>query len=194
MEIRDILRDLEIEAKETGVPILRAAERDILCETARETKPRKILEIGTAIGFSAILLASACPEAEIDTIEIDPARHERAEKAVLAAGLSERIHCRIGDAAEILPTLSGSYDFLYLDGPKGQYLRHLQTVEPLLSPRVVICADNVLFRGLVMGEALPPHRYRTIVLRLREYISYVSERYETEIFEEGDGMAVSRRR
>ena len=192
METRDVLALLEKEAEETGVPILRAAEREILIKAARDVRPRRILEIGTAIGFSAILLAEACPEADIDTMEIDEKRHARAEAAVCEAGLSGRIFCRLGDAADILPTLSGPYDFVYLDGPKGQYLRHLKLIEPLLSPRAVICADNVLFRGLVAGDAIPPHRYRTIVLRLREYLSYVSEHYETEIFEEGDGMAVSR--
>ena len=194
METRDVLALLEKEAEETGVPILRAAEREILIKAARDVRPRRILEIGTAIGFSAILLAEACPEADIDTMEIDPVRHARAEAAACEAGLASRIFCRRGDAAEIIPTLVGPYDFVYLDGPKGQYLRHLKLVEPLLSPRAVICADNVLFRGLVAEEATPPHRYRTIVLRLREYVSYVSEHYETEIFEEGDGMAVSRRR
>ena len=194
METRDVLALLEKEAEETGVPILRAAEREILIKAARDVRPRRILEIGTAIGFSAILLAEACPEADIDTMEIDPVRHARAEAAACEAGLASRIFCRRGDAAEIIPTLVGPYDFVYLDGPKGQYLRHLKLVEPLLSPRAVICADNVLFRGLVAGEAMPPHRYRTIVLRLRKYVSYVSEHYETEIFEEGDGMAVSRRR
>ncbi len=193
METNEVLAFLEKEAEETSVPIIRAAEREILIQAARKVQPRRILEIGTAIGFSAILLAGVCPEAEIDTIEIDEMRHARAEKAVAAAGLSGRIRCRKGDAADIIPTLSAPYDFVYLDGPKGQYLRHLQLVEPLLSSRAVICADNVLFRGLVSGDAIPPHRYRTIVLRLREYISYVSNRYETEIFEEGDGMAVSRR-
>ena len=192
MEIPDLLLRLEKEAAETGVPILRRAEREILANAAREAAPLRILEIGTAIGFSALLLAKTCPDAEIDTIEIDSVRAERAESVFAEAGVADKLHIHLGDATDIIPTLSASYDFLYLDGPKGQYLRHLQSVEPLLSPRAVICADNVLFRGLVRGENPVPHHYRTIVMRLREYISYVSEHYETKIFEEGDGMAVSR--
>ncbi len=191
MEIHDVLYKLERDAEETGVPILRKSERSILLAAAEKAMPSRILEIGTGNGFSALLLAEAFPGAAIDTIEINPERAERARRAFREAGCAERIHCFLGDAADILPTLSGAYDFLYLDGPKGQYLRHLQKAEPLLSPRAVICADNVLFRGLVRGNATLPHRYRTLVTRLREYLSYVETRYETKIYEEGDGMAVS---
>ena len=108
-----------------------------------------------------------------------------------AAGFSHRVHCHLGDAAELLETLEGPYDFLYLDGPKGQYLRQLEAIEPKLLPHAVIAADNVLFRGMVESDAPVPHRYRTLVMRLREYIRYVKERYETTIYPEGDGLAVS---
>ncbi len=191
METRDVLAGLEREAEETGVPILRETERAILVSAAQKAKPKRILEIGTGNGFSALLLAAACPEAAIDTIEINPARRARAQKATQDAGCANRIHCFLGDAAEILPTLSAPYDFFYLDGPKGQYLRHLQLAEPLLSSSAVICADNVLFRGLVRGGAFVPHRYRTIVARLREYLAYVEANYTTKVYEEGDGMTVS---
>ena len=191
MEIRDVIAELEREAKANGVPILRETERAILLSAAQETRPKRILEIGTGNGFTALLLAETCPSAAIDTIEIDPARQERAKKAAQDAGCADRIHYFLGDAAQIIPTLSPSYDFLYLDGPKGQYLRHLRLAEPLLSPRRAICADNVLFRGLVQGNDPIPHRYRTLVIRLREYLAYVEAKYSTKIWEEGDGMAVS---
>lgn len=189
--ISEILRELEAEAEINRVPILRGSERDILLSAAEKAKPEKILEIGTAIGFSALLLAERFPGAEITTLEIAPVRHARAERAVRDAGCAGRIHCLLGDAAEILPTLSGHYDFLYLDGPKGQYLAHLKLAEPLLSPLAVIAADNVLFRGLVKSADPVPHRYRTLVMKLRAYLAYVEENYETEIFGEGDGMAIS---
>ncbi len=192
MEIRKVLAELEEEAARDGVPILRGPERDILLNAAEEARPLRILEIGTAIGFSALLLGERLPESEITTIELDPLRHDRALRAIREAGREEQIHCVLGDAAKVIPSLSGPYDFLYLDGPKGQYLRHLKAAEPLLSPEAVVAADNVLFRGLVEGEGLVPHRYRTLVVRLREYLAYVEARYDTTVYPEGDGLAISR--
>lgn len=183
--------ELEQEAKRDRVPIIRGPERELLLEAAAKAKPRRILEIGTAIGYSALLLAHRFPEAEIDTLEIDPKRHARAVEVMEQAGISDRVHCHLGDAAELLLKMQGPYDFLYLDGPKGQYLRQLHMVEPKLSPKAVIAADNVLFRGLVRSTEPIPHRYRTLVIRLREYIDYVSKVYETTISEKGDGLAVS---
>lgn len=194
MEIRDVLAALEAEAAAGGVPIIRAEEREALLRAAAESRPRRILEIGTAIGYSALLLAERFPEAEVDTVELDEKRRARALRAVEEAGAAGRVRCLAGDAAEVIPRLSGPYDFLYLDGPKGQYLAHLRLAESLLSDRAVIAADNVLFRGLVRAEGPVPHRYRTIVTRLRDYIAYAEAHYDTEIDIAGDGLAVSRRR
>lgn len=194
MEIRDVLAALEEEAAAGGVPIIRAAEREALIRAAAEARPRRILEIGTAIGYSALLLAECFPEAAVDTVELDEKRRARAQRAVEEAGAAGRVRCLAGDAAEVIPRLTGPYDFLYLDGPKGQYLAHLRLAEPLLSDRAVIAADNVLFRGLVRAEGPVPHRYRTIVTRLRDYIAYAETHYDTEIDTAGDGLAVSRRR
>ena len=178
-------KELEIEADRDRVPIIRGPERSLLLSAAEKASPKRILEVGTAIGYSSLLFA------EIDTLEIDPARHVRAEEVMRAAGFSHRVHCHLGDAAELLETLEGPYDFLYLDGPKGQYLRQLKVIEPKLSPHAVIAADNVLFRGMVESEAPVPHRYRTLVMRLREYIAYVRTHYATVIYKDGDGLAVS---
>lgn len=194
MEIRDVLAALEAEAAAGGVPIIRAEEREALLRAAAESRPRRILEIGTAIGYSALLLAERFPEAAVDTVELDEKRRARALRAVEEAGAAGRVRCLAGDAVEVIPRLTGPYDFLYLDGPKGQYLAHLRLAEPLLSDRAVIAADNVLFRGLVRAEGPVPHRYRTIVTRLRDYIAYAEAHYDTEIDTAGDGLAVSRRR
>ena len=144
--IADLRKELEREAEEENIPILRRAERKLLLEAAA-ADPKKILEVGTAIGYSALLLAEHFPLAEIDTIEIDALRNERAVSVMQAAGFEQRVRCHLGDAGEVLSTLAGPYDFVYLDGPKGQYLRHLKLIEPKLSENAVIAADNVLFRG-----------------------------------------------
>lgn len=142
--IADLRKELEREAEEENIPILRRAERKLLLEAAAAADPKKILEVGTAIGYSALLLAEHFPLAEIDTIEIDALRNERAVSVMQAAGFEQRVRCHLGDAGEVLSTLAGPYDFVYLDGPKGQYLRHLKLIEPKLSENAVIAADNVL--------------------------------------------------
>lgn len=176
------------------MPIIRKSERKALIEAARKASPARILEVGTAIGYSSLLLLHEFPEAHIDTIEVDEQRYRIAEEAVEKAGVSHRWHGHLGDAARVIPTLEGPYDFVFLDGPKGQYLRELKMLEPLLTAHAVIAADNVLFRGLVMAEGQVPHRYRTLVMRLRDYIRYVNSAYDTIIDEEGDGLAVSVKR
>ena len=128
--IADLRKELEREAEEENIPILRRAERKLLLEAAAAADPKKILEVGTAIGYSALLLAEHFPLAEIDTIEIDALRNERAVSVMQAAGFEQRVRCHWGDAGEVLSALAGPYDFVYLDGPKGQYLRHLKLIEP----------------------------------------------------------------
>lgn len=192
--IQAVLASLEAYAEEHSVPIIRKSERKALIEAARKASPARILEVGTAIGYSSLLLLHEFPEAHIDTIEVDEQRYRIAEEAVEKAGVSHRWHGHLGDAAKVIPTLEGPYDFVFLDGPKGQYLRELKMLEPLLTAHAVIAADNVLFRGLVMAEGQVPHRYRTLVMRLRDYIRYVNSAYDTIIDEEGDGLAVSVKR
>ena len=182
--IADLRKELEREAEEENIPILRRAERKLLLEAAAAADPKRILEVGTAIGYSALFLAEHFPLAEIDTIEIDALRNERAVSVMQAAGFERRVRCHLGDAGEVLPALAGPY---------GQYLRHLKLIEPKLSGNAVIAADNVLFRGLVRSGEPVAHRYRTLVTRLREYLEYVEAHYDTVIHEEGDGLAVSRK-
>ena len=189
--VSKVMKELEFEAETYNIPIIRESERQLLFKTVYENKPKRILEIGTAIGFSALLMATANDDAIIDTVEKDTKRFERAKKAIEDANMTERINCISGDADKVIYELSGNYDFVYLDGPKGQYLNHLKKIEKILSEKAVIVADNVLFKGLVKSVEYPPHRYRTIVVRLREYLEYVNREYSTVIYEEGDGMAIS---
>lgn len=189
--VSKVMKELEFEAETYNIPIIRESERQLLFKTVYENKPKRILEIGTAIGFSALLMATANDDVIIDTVEKDTKRFERAKKAIEDANMTERINCISGDADKVISELSVNYDFVYLDGPKGQYLNHLKKIEKILSEKAVIVADNVLFKGLVKSGEYPPHRYRTIVVRLREYLEYVNREYSTVIYEEGDGMAIS---
>ena len=123
------------------------------------------------------------------------------ERAALARAFiarspyADRIELLQGDAGELLTELTGKYDFVFIDAAKGQYVDYFEKIQPLLTEDATIVADNVLFRGYVMGTEKAPRRYRTIVKRLRQYIELTSHAagYTTEIFARGDGLAVSRR-
>ena len=155
-----------------------------------------MLEIGTAIGYSALLLAAnGAADAQVTTLELSEERAALAHSFIARSPYEGRIEILQGDAGELLTELEGPYDFVFIDAAKGQYVDYFEKVQPLLTADATIVADNVLFRGYVMGKEKAPRRYRTIVKRLRRYIELTSHAagYETEIFERGDGLAVSRR-
>ena len=183
-------------AREHEVPILTEAARPLFLRTVREAAPRQILELGTAIGYSALLALRELPDAEIVTIERDAVIAEAARSFFFRAGVAERTTLLVGEAEKLLPTLPGTFDFVFIDAAKSRYPDFWLGVQPLLGARAVVAADNVLFRGLVEGEGSeewPKHSYRTMVLQLREYLRLVrsAEGFRTEVFPEGDGMAVS---
>lgn len=196
--IDGLLREMERYARERQVPILTEAARPVFLQIVRRAAPLRILEIGTAIGYSALLALREAPEAKLVTMERDAALAETARSFLRRAGDGYEARAKIlfGAAERLLPTLSGPFDFVFIDAAKSRYPDFWLGVQPLLAPRAVVAADNVLFRGLVEGvnsEAWPKHSYRTMVLQLREYLRLVRSApdFRTEIFPEGDGMAVS---
>ena len=193
-----LLREMERYARERQVPILTEAARPVFLQIVRRAAPFRILEMGTAIGYSALLALREASEAEIVTMERDAALAETARSFLRRAGetYEARTTVLVGEAEKMLPTLSGSFDFVFIDAAKSRYPDFWLGIQPLLAPRAVVAADNVLFRGLVEGEgseAWPKHSYRTMVLQLRAYLRMVRSApdFRTEIFPEGDGMAVS---
>lgn len=152
-----------------------------------------------AIGYSTLQIArNGAADIQITTMELSEERAEAAKAYIKRAGFAERIRVLTGDAGQLLleeAPKDAPYDFVFLDAAKGQYVDYFHKIEPLLAENAVILADNVLFRGYVRSEEKAPRRFRTIVKRLREYIALVTEhpRYSTEILENGDGLAVTRR-
>ncbi len=198
--IENLLVEMESYARENQVPILTAAARPVFLRALQESRPRRILELGTAIGYSGLLALRESPGAELVTIERDPETAERAKHYLTRAGgdYADRTTVLTGPAEMLLPELTGTYDFVFIDAAKSRYPDFWLAVQPLLAQRAVVAADNVLFRGLVEGEKYeewPKHSYRTMVLQLREYLRLVrsASGFRTEVFPEGDGMAVSRR-
>lgn len=195
--MEDLFREMEIYAEENHVPIIRAAARDVFLQAVKEAAPRRILEIGTAIGYSALLMADALPELEsITTLELSEDRAALAQGYIDRSPYRKKIDILTGDAGELLNSLDKKYDLVFIDAAKGQYPDYWRKIQPLLTDRAAVLADNVLFRGYVLGTEPVPRRFRTIAKRLREYLALVEETtgFSTEILPDGDGLAVSRRR
>ena len=186
------------EMKEYGeanhVPIINAKALHVLTETVAQKRPRRVLEIGTAIGYSTLYIAAnSAGDVEIVTLELSDERADEAEDFIGRSRFAGQIDIIRGDAGENILRQSGSFDLVFIDAAKGQYPDYFRKVYPLLAEDGVVIADNVLFRGYVRGSGPVPRRFRTIVKRLREYIGMVTENdeFRTEIHEDGDGLAVS---
>lgn len=189
-----ILNEMREYAAEYQVPIISPAGGALLSKMVASRQAVSILEIGTAIGYSALLMALSMPQCgRIVTMEQDEERTRIAKDFLARAGVLGQVEIIAGDAGANLIGLSGKFDFVFIDAAKGQYLDYLQKVMDKLSANAVIVADNVLFRGMVLSEEEPPKRYRTIVRRLREYIDFVQKdmRFTSMIMKQGDGLAIS---
>ena len=193
-----LFKQMEDFAKENKVPIINENGRKVFIEIIKKYKPQRVLEIGTAIGYSALLTTYYGAEnAKIISLELDEERAKQAQDFINQSAYKDQIEIILGDAAENIEKLDKNYkfDMVFIDAAKGQYPDYLQKVLPLLADDGIILADNVLFRGYVMSEEKPPRRYKTIVKRLREYIAMVSDtdKFTTEIFGNGDGLALTKR-
>lgn len=193
-----LFKQMEDFAKENKVPIINENGRKVFIEIIKKYKPQRVLEIGTAIGYSALLTTYYGAEnAKIISLELDEERAKQAQDFINQSAYKEQIKIILGDAAKNIEKLDKNYkfDMVFIDAAKGQYPDYLQKVLPLLADDGIILADNVLFRGYVMSEEKPPRRYKTIVKRLREYIAMASDtdKFTTEIFENGDGLALTKR-
>jgi len=197
-QIPEYLKEVEREALEQEVPIIRRSMQSLLCFLLRIRKPKAVLEIGTAIGFSGMLMSECIEENAIfDTIEKVPMRLKEAKKNFKKYHKADRIHLYEGDAAEVLQSLvqdGKKYDFIFLDAAKGQYLHFLPSVLALLTTGGMLVTDNVLQDGdIIQSRYAVTRRDRTIHGRMREYLYTLthSEELDTVILPVGDGVALS---
>lgn len=189
------LSNIKQKALEQGIPIIMDDTLFEIAKRMKELKPTKILEIGTAVGYSAICFSKFLGDnGKIDTIERDIDRANEAIENIKQMELEDKINIIIGDAVEILPTLNEKYDMIFIDAAKGKYPFFLKESLRLLSDNGTIFADNILYKGYVMSD-YNKHKQRTAVRNLREYIAEVTQNpnLETEILEVGDGLAVTKR-
>lgn len=186
----------EIKQKALGdhIPIIMDDTLEVIKKIFEKQKPKRILEIGTAVGYSAICFVLACGrDVKVDTIELDEERAKVAIQNISAMNMEENINIMVGNAVDILPTLSDKYDVVFIDAAKGKYPFFLNEALRLTEKTGVILADNILYKGYVMSD-YNKHKQRTAVRNLREYIKEATEdeELETEILDVGDGLAVSR--
>lgn len=188
---------LRVEASAEHVPIIRQETERLLKVLLQLKQPKRILEVGTAVGYSALVMAEhMSADAHITTIEKYEKRIPLARENFRLAGREDRITLLEGDAAEHLRRLEGFYDFIFMDAAKGQYLTFLPEVMRLLSPGGVLLSDNVLQDGdLIESRFMVTRRNRTIHARMREYLYVLTHtpELETAIVPIGDGLAVSTR-
>ncbi len=189
------LNELEEYARATDVPIVRTEMQSFLRLLMKAKKPHRILEVGTAIGFSALLMSEYAPkDCQITTIEKYEKRIPLAKENFKKAGKEKQITLLEGDALEILPTLTQRYDFIFMDAAKGQYIHFLPDILKLLAPDGLLVSDNVLQDGDVLESRFAvTRRNRTIHSRMREYLYTLKHMDEltTAILPLGDGVAVS---
>ena len=180
-----VIEEIEKEALETFVPIIRKETQSFLKVLLTIKKPKRILEVGTAVGFSAILMSTYMPEdGHITTIENYEKRIPIARANFKRAGKEDKITLIEGDAFEVMKTLEDPYDFIFMDAAKGQYIHYMPEVLRLLAPDGVLMSDNVLQDGdITQSRFAVERRNRTIHSRMREYL--------TSILPLGDGVALS---
>lgn len=192
------LNELERYAKKTNVPIIRTEMQSLLKFLLAMKEPREILEVGTAIGFSALLMSEYGPkDCHITTIEKYEKRIPLAKENFKKAGKEDAITLLEGDATEILKTLEGTYDFIFMDAAKGQYIHFMPDILRLLKVGGLLVSDNVLQDGdIIESRFAVTRRNRTIHARMREYLYELKhhEDLETVILPVGDGVTISVRR
>lgn len=190
-----ILELIEQEALEDRVPIIRKEMQSFLKVMLQISRPKRILEVGAAVGFSAILMGSCTPEkCRITTIENYDKRIPIARENFRRAQMEEKITLLEGDALEVMKGLPGSYDFIFMDAAKGQYMAYLPEVLRLLSHGGILVSDNVLQDGdIIESRFAVERRDRTIHSRMREYLYTLKHHpeLETSILPLGDGVALS---
>ena len=190
------LAKIKKKALEEHIPIIMDNTLEVIEEELKHFKPNRVLEIGTAVGYSAICFSEFLSEnGTIDTIEREHDRVIEARENIKKAEVEDKINIIEGDAVEVLPTLNNKYDVIFIDASKGKYPFFLKESLRMIATSGIIFADNVLYKGYVMSD-YNKHKQRTAVRNLREFLSELqeNEELETKILEVGDGLAIARKK
>lgn len=194
----EILNEMEQYAKEFGVPIMEITGIEAMLQLLRIQNPQCILEVGTAIGYSALRMAYALPDSKIISIERDEERLKKAHEYIEKANKNDQIVIISGDALEVEEQIKGyaPFDAIFIDAAKGQYQRFFEIYSQYLNDGGLIITDNVLFKGMVIEANIENRRLRSLVRKIRDFNSWLMKHpdYDTTIIPVGDGVAISKKR
>lgn len=180
-------------AKLNNEPILRDKSFELLLQTVKDKTPVKILEIGVNLGLSGIAMLLTSTDATLSGIEIDEEKIALAKANYIEFKVENRAKIFQGDASEIIPVLTGEYDFIFLDGPKGHYFEYLPNLLAVLKKGGILFADNVLFRGFVNGKVKTPHRYNTTKNSMEKFLNAITncKNLKTVVYDIEDGVSIT---
>ncbi|OMP67601.1 O-methyltransferase [Domibacillus epiphyticus] len=194
----ELFAEMEQYAMEYQVPIMEPVGMETLLTMLKLQKPVRILEIGTAIGYSALRIADAVPGVQIITMERDVERHAQAIHYIERSNYTDRVRVLLGDALELAEEAekNGPYDAIFIDAAKGQYKRFFDLYAPMLTDDGVVYSDNVLFKGYAAGIEAPSKRIEKMVKKITDYNEWLMahDHFQTIILPSGDGIAVSLKR
>ena len=181
------------DALRRGIPVADDETLNFLVVLLQAIQPKRILEVGTAVGLSGAAMLSVCPNARLTTMELEEERYLEAKQNFAYFGFTDRVTAYLGDAGEILAMMDGEYDFVFLDGPKAHYIYMLNDCIRLLKKGGMLISDNILYKGMIADDEHVIRRKITIVKRLRRFISAQMQRdeLETVILPLGDGVTVA---
>ena len=193
LDIDERIATLRADALNRGIPVADDETLQYLMVMLKACQPKRILEIGTAVGLSAAAMLYACPTAKITTIELEEERYQEAKKNFKKLGIENAVNAYLGDAGEIISMMDGQYDFVFLDGPKAQYEKYLFDLKRLMNPGAILFADDVLLFGWVSGVEETPQKRRSIVEKIKSYLDTVTsdKDFITSVLDIGDGVALS---
>ena len=188
-----ILKELEEKALKEYIPIISPEVAQLIRLFCEMTGATKLLEIGSAIGYSSILFAGFSDDMKITTIEMDEERAKEAEENIRRAGMDKKITLLRGNALDVMDHIAEEFDIVFVDAAKGQYNNFLPKCLNLLKKGGILISDNILYRGTVAETGFIPRKHRTIILNMKEYLKRLSEddKLTTSIIPIGDGVAVS---
>lgn len=189
------IEEIEVYAKEYDVPIMEAHGIDFMCDFIKKHQIKRILEIGAAIGYSAIRMAQTDKDIHVTTIERDEERYHEAVKNIQDMGMEKQITLLFADALEA--SIEGSFDMIFIDAAKAQYIKFFERYENQLKQGGYILSDNLKFHGYVEHpELIRSRQLRQLVKKIGKYIVYLKERsdFTTEFLDLGDGIAISQKK
>lgn len=189
-----LLRELEVYAEENSVPIIHKEVADLLRVLLKLKKPKKILELGCAIGYSSLLFVDVLDgDVEIVTTERNPVMLERAQENIKKADMEDRIKILVGNAEDTLKDIEGNFDMIFIDAAKGHYKLFFDMLIDKLNQGGIVVSDNILYKGMIASDDYVVRRKKTIVKRMRTYLDYICdlEGISTSLIPIGDGLAIS---